>query len=198
MFKEKLEELIWLKWVYNFYKQEVEKLKKSNYTLSIADFDYTLFCRDEQLEKEPWLKENRWDLWPKYIFENIWMSKFLEKYYENRKIPKNIIKNMNIKHDVILTAWQYDFQIAKVNRIKELDDFKKIITKTAKDKIIALLRYIIFELKFIAKKIIIYEDRPEIFLEYKDLIEDIIWVNIEIIKVEMNWNNKEPNIKKIA
>jgi hypothetical protein len=198
MFKEKLEELIWLKWVYNFYKQEVEKLKKSNYTLSIADFDYTLFCRDEQIEKEPWLKENRWDLWPKYIFENIWMSKFLEKYYENREIPKNIIKNMNTKHDVILTAWQYDFQIAKVNRIKELDDFKKIITKTAKDKIIALIRYIIFELKFIPEKITIYEDRIKYFMEYKDLIENILWSEIEIILVEMNWNEKESNIKKIA
>jgi len=195
--KEKQEKLINIEWIYDFWKDQVQCLEKKDINLNVADFDYTLFCRNEQLEKEKWLKENRWDEGPKYIFKNIWMSNFLNKYYKNRTIPKKIISNMNPKYDIIISAGQYEFQIAKINLIKELINFKKIITKNWEDKIITLIRYIIFELKFIPSKITVYEDRPNYFIENKDLIQNTLWCKLEIMFVKMNGNNNEPKITKI-
>ena len=53
-------------------------------------------------------------------------------------------------------------------------------------------------MKFIPNKIIVYEDRPEYFIENKSLIEDFLWTTLEIMFVEMLDNKNEPNIKKIA
>lgn len=195
--EDKQKELINIKWMYDFWIQWGDKLDKKDINLNIVDFDYTLFSRDEQLEKEKELINNRWDRWALFIFENIWMNKFLNKYYKDKPIPKSIISKMNPKYDIILTAWQYDFQIAKIRICKELDDFKVIITKNWKEKIIFLIRYILFELKFIPEKITIYEDRPEYFLEYREFLEKVLWTKIEIMKVEMKWNENEPKIYKV-
>jgi len=51
--KEKLKKLTKNNYIYDYWKEEVEKLEKRNITVRIADFDYTIFSRDEQLEKEP-------------------------------------------------------------------------------------------------------------------------------------------------
>ena len=187
--KNKQKELINIDNVYDFWKEWAQTLEKKDININIADFDDTLFSRDEQLENEKWLKENRWDTWTKFIFEKVWMMKFLEKYYKNKSIPKDIISKMNPKYDIILTAWIYEFQIAKIRLCKELYNFKNIITKDWKEKIIALIRYVLFDLWFLPSKITIYEDRPNYFIEYKDLLQDILWCKLEIIYVEMNWND---------
>ena len=184
----KLRELIDLEGLYEFYIDQVKELEVIDIELRVSDFDYTLFSRDEQLENEPWLKENRWDNWPKFIFSKIWMTDFLNKYYKYREIPEDIISKMNPKTDVIISAWIYEFQKAKINLCKQLNGYKTIITKNWEDKIIELIRYVIFELRFIPKKIIVYEDRPQLFIEYKELIENILQTKLEIIYVEMEWN----------
>ena len=195
--KTKLKNLIDIEWLYDFWKEQVSELEKKDQELKFTDFDYTLFSRDEQLENEPWLKENRWDNWPKFIFSKVWMTKFLNKYHNNKSIPKDIIIKMNPKTDVIITAWIYEFQKAKINLCKELYSYKTIITKNWKDKIIAIIRYIIFELRYIPEKIIVYEDRPKYFLEFRDLIEDVLWTKLEIIYVEMNWNKWYKKLENI-
>ena len=187
--KNKLKKLIDIEWLYDFWKEQVCVLEKKEQKLIVADFDYTLFSRDEQLENEPWLSDNRWDDWPKFIFWEVWMTNFLNKYYKDKHIPKDIVKKMNPETDIILTAWIYEFQKEKINMCKELDNYKVIITKNWEDKIIALIRYVIFDLKFIPSKITVYEDRPQFFIEYRDLIEDVLWIKLEIIYVKMNWNN---------
>ena len=195
--KEKQEQLINIEWIYKFWKDEVKNLKETEIELKIVDFDYTLFSRDEQLENEKELQKNRWDAGPKYIFKNIWMPNFLDKYYKSRTIPQKILSTMNPNYDIIMSAGQYEFQVWKINSIELLNKFKKIITKNWEDKIIALIRYVIFELKFIPSKITIYEDRPNYFVENKSLIEDVLWCKIEIMFVEMNGNENEPKITKL-
>jgi hypothetical protein len=195
--RDKEKELINIGWVYDFWLDSRDKLDKKDIELNVVDFDYTLFSRDEELEKEEELKNNRWDKWPEFIFKNIWMSNFLDKYYKNKNIPKSIISKMTTKYDIILTAWQYEFQIAKINLCSPLNDFKVIVTKDWKSKIISLIRYVLFELKFVPNKIRIYEDRPEYFVEYREFLENTLWTEIEIMKVEMNWNKNEPKITKL-
>ena len=196
--EKKQKKLIEIKWIYDFWKEWENNLEKKDIEINVVDFDSTLFSRNEQLEWEKELFNHRWDNWVKFIFEKIWMSKFLDKYYKNKEIPKNIISKLDSKYDVIMTAWPTDFQFAKVRLCKQLDDFKMIVTKNWKEKIVSLIRYVLFDLKFIPKKITIYEDRPQYFIEYRDFLEDVLLTKLEIMKVEMNWNDCEPDIKKIS
>jgi hypothetical protein len=70
-----------------------------------------------------------------------------------------------------------------------LDNYKIIAVDSWKDKIIETIRYIIFDLWYIPSSITIYEDRPEYFVEYRDMIQDILGTKIIIQKVVLNWDN---------
>ncbi len=191
--KKKQKELIDIDGVYDFWKDWATKLDKRDIIIRIADFDYTLVSRDEQLEQEPELQKHRWDAGPKFIFSKIWMMSFLEKYHKDRSFPQEIISQMNPEHDAILTAGVYEFQIWKIRMYRQLDDFHTIVTQNGQDKIIALIRYILFDLQFLPKEIIIYEDRPKYFLKYRKFLEDVLWCRLTITFVEMDgniWYNK--------
>jgi hypothetical protein len=195
--EQKQRELIDIEGVYQFWKDWAQKLEKKDITVKIADFDYTLFSRDEQLENEPGLKDNRWDDGPKFIFREIWMMKFLEKYHKDKPLPQEILSQMNPEYDAIITAGVYEFQKGKVCMYRELDPFHTIITANGKDKIAELIRYVLFDLKFLPKEIIIYEDRPHYFIEHRDLLEDVLECKLTIMYVEMDGNKWYSKIEQI-
>ena len=194
--KNKLKNLTPHNFIIDYWKEEIIKLNKKDIEINVADFDYTIFSRDEQLEKEQYLRENRGDLWPKAICNNWWINKYINTYYKNKNFPKNILEKFDIKYDLILTAWVYEFQIAKLIACN-LCNYNFIITKNWEDKVLELIRYIIYKLKFIPSKITVYEDRPQYFIEYRDLIEDVLWTKLEIMYVEMDWNNGYKKIEKV-
>lgn len=194
--KEKLKNLTKNSFIIDYWKEEINNLKKNNLELKVADFDDTLFARKEQLENEKILRENRWDLWPVAIIENFWISNFIKKYYLNKNFPKNILEKFDIKNDLILTAWVYEFQISKLIACN-LDKYNFVITKNWEEKILELIKYIIYKLRFIPSKITVYEDRPKYFIEYRDLIEEVLWTKLEIMYVEMDWNNWYKKIEKV-
>jgi hypothetical protein len=78
-----------------------------------------------------------------------------------------------------------------------LIDHNYKVVKLAEDKIIETIKYIIESLWFLPKKITIYEDRPMYFIENKQLLEEILWIPINIMFVEMIDNINEPKITKI-
>ena len=194
--KNKLKNLTPHNFIIDYWKDEIIKLNKKDIEINVADFDYTIFSRDEQLEKEQYLRENRGDLWPKAISENWWINKYINIYYKNKNFPKNILEKFDIKYDLILTAWVYEFQIAKLIACN-LWNYNFVITKNWEDKILELIRYIIYKLKFIPSKITVYEDRPQYFIEYRDLIEDVLWIKLKIMYVEMDWNDGYKKIEKV-
>lgn len=194
--KDKLKELNNNTFIINYWEEEIKKLKKSDLELKVADFDDTLFSRKEQLENEKYLRENRWDLWPKSIIDNWWIEKYIQKYYIDKKMPDNILNNFNTENDLILTAWIYEFQISKLFACN-MQKYNYVITKNWQEKIIALIRYVIYKLKCIPNKITVYEDRPQYFIEYRDLIEEVLWTKLEIMYVEMNWNIDYKKIEKV-
>jgi len=194
--KTKLQKITTYNFIIDYWKDEIKNLDKKDINLCVADFDYTIFSRDEQLEKEQYLRENRGDLWPKAIAENWGINKFIEKYYKNKKFPQDILKKFNIDYDLILTAWVYEFQIAKLIA-SDLEKYNFIITKNSQEKIIELIRYIIYKLKFIPKEITVYEDRPKYFIEFRDLIEKVLWTKLKIIYVEMDWNNGYKKLEEV-
>lgn len=180
--------------------KELEKLKnnleKKDETLIICDFDDTIFSRKEQLEKSKILRENRWDLGNKAIMNIIWLENFINENYIWKDFPKYIIQQMKIWKDLILTAWFKEIQLAKIKATK-IDIFNHIVVENAADKIHEMIIYVIEKLAYIPSKIVIYEDRPEHFIENKKLIEDFLWTTLEIMLVEMINNQNKPNIKKL-
>ena len=60
-----------------------------------------------------------------------------------------------------------------------------------------MVKYIVKNLKYIPKEIRIFEDRPEVFIDTKEKVEEILNIDVKIFKVEMNGNNKEIKIEEI-
>jgi len=60
--KNKLKNLTTHNFIIDYWKDEIKKIEKKDIEINVADFDYTIFSRDEQLEKEKYLRENRGDL----------------------------------------------------------------------------------------------------------------------------------------
>ena len=172
------------------------KLEKKDIDLIITDFDDTIFCRKKQLKDSKILRENRWEKWNYAILNIIWLKTYIEKYYENEKYPNNITTKLRENHDLILTAWVLKIQEKKL-KSTNLNNFNYRVVNHAEDKIFETANYIINTLGFIPNKVIIYEDRPNYFIENKELLENFLWTKLEINFVEMIDNNYEPIIKKI-
>ncbi len=177
-------------------EKEKNNLEKKNEEIIISDLDDTIFSTFERFIYYPELKLKRWNIWNKYIIENIWFNDFIKNFYKNKTFPKTVSSKLKEKKDLILTAWIKELQIMKIKELW-LDNLNYIITEKAEEKIFALIKYIIFDLKFLPKKIIIYEDRPHFFIYFKEFLENFLETQIEIIYVEMDWNEFEPKFKKI-
>lgn len=195
--KEKLLELTPFNWLYDLWKELVEKMDKQEWNIIISDLDDTIFSRKEQLEWSEELRNNRGIKWNFKIINEISISPYIQKWVKWKKYPKNIISLLNKETDLILTAWFLEIQKMKVTELW-IQDYNMIVVDTAKDKIISTIQYIIFDLWYIPSSITIYEDRPEFFMEYKSLLEDILSTKIIINKVVMQGNNIDAQITNIA
>lgn len=180
--------------------KKLEKLKKSrekkDIDLIISDFDDTIFCRNEQLEKSELLRTNRWNAWNDIILSTIGLENYINEFYKWKKFPDDIISKMNKDYDLILTAWYKVLQDAKLKATNLINNLNYIVVEKAEDKILETIRYIIEDLWFIPQKITVYEDRPQYFIENKDTIENFLDTKLEVIFVEMNDNYSSPKIKK--
>lgn len=184
-------------------RKELEKLEKKKNTLLkrhidliVTDFDDTIFSTKELLESDI-RKWKRWNEWNIYIKEVIWIDKFINQFYDNKKFPNTIVSKLRKSHDLILTAGFKEIQEAKLKNLW-IHNFNYKVVYEAEEKIIELIKYVINTLEYIPHKITIYEDKPHFFIENKKLIEEFLWTELEIMFVEMENNEKEPNITKIA
>lgn len=190
--------IIWGESLIDFWSDWAKNLPKRESIFRMSDFDYTLFDRDEQLHGVPDLQKNRGDLGPTYLFEKYGMQKFLDEYYKNHPLPTEILKELDSSTDIIMTAGgSRDFQLSKVRTCPELDDFTVIVTKNGEEKIPELIRYVLFELKYIPAEIKVYEDRPQYFIEYREIIEWLLRTKLTIMYVEMNGNDGYKKIEEI-
>lgn len=165
-------------------------LEKSPKNLYVADFDDTIFCRKEQLEKSELLRTNRWAKWNQAILDTMWIDVLAKDFYEWKTYPTCVTSLLRENHDLILTAWVQEIQDAKL-KATQLTHINTIVTPHAVDKIIALINYVIFELKFLPKDITVFEDRPQFFIEYRPLIEELLETKLIIKHVTMD-SNHEP------
>lgn len=172
------------------------KLEKKDIDLIISDFDDTIFSTDRVI-KNDYRKGRRWDEWNQFLKENPEIIKeIIEKEYNSVKFPKTIFWKLRLNHDLILTKWIPEFQPYKL-KATWCDKFNHIITDSAEKKIIETINYVVNNLWFIPNKITVYEDRPEYFIKHRELIESFLNTKLEIMFVEMNWNENEPKITEI-
>ena len=201
MDKESLQELIHelgeRKGLIDFYLKEIASLSRDEgVVIRIVDFDDTLFSRDEQLEKESSLRENRGWAGIDVIVNSMWISQFIDRYYRGQDFPRDIFNLMNPETDLIITAWLRELQYMKTEAVWLLD-FPTTVVDEWKDKVLEVLRYIVFEFGVIPSEVIIYEDRPEYFIEYRELLEWLLWTKIIIMKVEMDGNRGYKKIEEV-
>lgn len=181
----------------DFYLQEIASLsKEKDMIIRIVDFDDTLFSRTEQLEKEKKLSENRAGAGIDVIVNEMGISHFIDTYYRGQDFPKDIFNLLDSETDLILTAGLRELQYMKTEAVGLLD-FPTTVVNEGKDKILETLRYIVFEFGIIPAEVIIYEDRPDHFIKYRELLEGLLWCKITIILVEMDGNRGYKKIEAI-
>lgn len=194
--KEKLLELTKFNWLYDHWKNLVSQLDKKDVNIIVTDLDDTIFSRNEQLEWSEILRKNRWVNGNNKIINEIWIKNYIDTWVKWKDYPKNITSLLNKKTDVIITAGFLEIQKMKVQELW-ISDYNMIVVDEWKDKIISTIQYIIYDLRFIPSSITIYEDRPEFFVKYRDLLSDILWTKIVINKVHMISNNIDAEIIEI-
>lgn len=194
--KSKLLELTPFIGLFNHWKNLVSQLERKNINIIICDLDDTIFSRNEQLEWSDILRNNRWINGNLKIINEIWISNYINQWVRWKQYPKNIISLLNKDTDLILTAGFLEIQKMKVQALWILD-YNMIVVDNAQDKIISTIQYVIFNLWFIPSSITIYEDRPNFFIEYRELLEDILDTKIIIKLVEMTSNSTDPKVTEV-
>ena len=178
------------------FKSQINLLKRKEELLIIADHDDTLFSREEQLEKEVLLRENRWEKWNEVMKKELGFEYMVENYYKNKRWPSEIRNKLRPWIDLILTAWIKEFQLMRI-KATWINNINILVTKTAEEKIEELVKYIINTLKYIPTKIEVYEDRPKYFEKYKNDLEQLLETKIDIFFVDMDWNRWYKKIEKL-
>ncbi len=194
--KEKISNLTDQIGLIDCYLIEVSKLPKKQTVFSIIDLDDTLFSRKQMLENDKRLRENRWYTGNMIVINEIGLHNMIEKYYRWKKYPQEIISEKDPQASLILTAWVPEYQKLKQEEMW-ISHFPMRIVWEGKDKVLETIRYVLFELRYIPKEIIVYEDRPQYFIEYRDLIEWVLWIKLTIMYVEMDGNNGYKKIEEV-
>lgn len=158
-------------------------------TFNVLDYDDTISCREWSFDKFPELLERRGSAWNEYIEQELWYEKYVERVYgEKDRVAKlvNVLLSSDPYTDsLILSAGIDELQWYKFSRTW-LAGAKKQVVSSQAEKPRRLLHYIISKLWYIPGKIIIYEDRPDCFLECGDLLAKILGVEIVVNHVHLS------------
>lgn len=120
---------------------------------------------------------------------------FWEEFYSDKwKSEKNrwpvinqheIIKDVKGDVNLILTATQAP-ELTKIKlRQSWMDKYPYLIVENGKDKIKSIIETVL-KLWYIPEKIVVYEDRPEFFFKYWELLSRLLWIRIVVNKVKID------------
>lgn len=179
----------------DFYFEEADKLERRDNSFIFCDMDDTLISRTRITEEEELLRKNRGAAGNKLIVNHFGINNIISRFYENQNPPQDIAKLLTPENSVILTAWVVEYQYRKRESIW-LTHIPIKIVWDGKDKIMATIQYVLFTLKYIPSEIIIYEDRPQYFIKYRELIEWVLGCELTIMRVEMDGNNGYKKIEQ--
>ncbi len=178
------------------FLEEVARLPKIDGKFIVSGLDETIFCRNELKQNEPLLKENPEEAINRLIKFQLGIPYIIAKYYQWKQAPKDIISLLSPNNSVFLTTGFEDIQKAKLDALW-ISHIPLVVHKEEKDKILSTIQYILYQIKYIPTEIVVYDDKPRFFLEYKELIEWIFWCTLTVMQVEMDGNNGYKKIEEI-
>lgn len=170
-------------------------------TLNMLDFDDTLYSRYHQLQL-PLLQDNRWSSGNDVLRDIIWYDDFLRAYYNRNDAVRRLLRIIDAQDTthkaLILTAWEREWQTKKINTIGLSQPKVPIeVVANSQDKPRKLLEYII-SLGYIPWKIIIYEDKPEYFLDIGETLSKLLpGTEIVVDKITLSQRSQQRQIEKI-
>ena len=183
---QKFTPIFWDMWEISIRLSQMKS--KHEQTLNTLDFDDTMSSRDKSLQK-PKFMDNRGQAWNDLIEREYGYDRFVYEHYKRRDVVNDLV-NVIMSDDAyrepfILTAWVESLQKTKIERTK-LKKPKTSIVKSQSLKPRELLRHIMDDLWYIPGKIIIYEDRPECFIETGAFLAKLLWCEIVINHVTLS------------
>lgn len=154
----------------------------------IINYDYNEPITKEIINKvEALTDSDRNKALKKYADEYYWIGKSEKQTWIVNNIGE-FITNAQGATNIIITAWIEELQKLKIQNTINIE-IPIIVVKTWKEKIEAIINYIIDILGYIPKKIVINEDRPEYFLECWQDLADILRTNIQVNTIEIDDSN---------
>ncbi len=129
----------------------------------------------------------------KYVKKYYWRSNWKNILWHIWNIDNFVIKKPNLT-SVIITAWIDTLQKLKL-QYSWMFEVPTIIVESWKEKVKALINYIINNLWYIPSEITINEDKPEFFIKYWKVLTEILWIKINVNTIKIN---KEKNIAEIV
>jgi len=162
----------WNIWLLAYYTWIIDKQYSDSVTNEIRD-------KVEKLSKEE--LKNAYRLFAEDYYKKEGLINNLNEFI------KDIVWNTKLKTNLILTAGDKYLQEEKL-RSTWLSYVPYKVVEKHWQKVKTILFHIL-ELWYIPKKINIYEDKPEIFYKYWQIISNILWTELVINKIKINDNN---------
>lgn len=195
--QNKLSEITEFTGLAEYYLEKAKSLPKKERVFIISDMDDTLLARSPLTQAEELLRTHRGMEGNKVVINHFGISDIVSRFYSDTNPPKDIQDMLrDPSYDsLILTAWVPEFAYEKA-LAGWLLDIPFCVVDSAQDKILKTLQYVVQTLRYIPSEIRIYEDRPNFFIEYKELIEELLGTKLSVFYVEMNENESYKTIKQ--
>lgn len=158
--------------------------KPRSWILTFTDFDDTLYSRTPQFQRDERFLKFRWKDWIKFVYEVLWYENFLTTYYSPEFVVQDVLK----RTDVILTAWEKELQMWKLEYAKI--DKDAIVVYEHKKKPEAIIDYILNNLSYIPKEIFFIDDKA--FDLSEDFKELSLLLDTKIIIENIKLSQKNP------
>ena len=162
----------WNVWLLAYYTWIIDKEYSDSVTNEIRN-------KVEELSKEE--LKNAYRLFAEDYYKKEGLIDNLDEFF------KDIAWNIKIKTNLILTAGDKSLQEEKL-----ISTWLSYVPYKVVEKYWQKVKTILFhvlELWYIPKKITVYEDKPELFYRYWQIISNILWTELIINKIKINDNN---------
>ena len=178
------------------FLEETARLPRVESSFIISGLDETLFSRHEIRANEPVIKENPNNAMNRLIKFQIGIPYIIAKYYQGKPFPRDIVNQMNPNNALILTTGFEDIQKEKLQALW-INNIPLRVLKKWDEKVLTTIQHILYELRYIPSEVIIYEDEPHYFIQYKELLEWILDCKITIMLVEMDGNKWYKKLEEV-
>lgn len=179
------------------YLDEVRRLQQREESIIVSGFDDTLFSRKDMIKGEELLHQcdNDEEI-NKISMYHIGIPHILEHYYVWKSYPQDIVSKMDPKKDFILT---FGFEHVQKQKLAALwlSDFPVRVSAHKSEKVLNFIQHILYEIKYLPSEIIVYDNDPEDFITYRELIEAILQCKLVVMEVQMDGNSGYEKIEEL-